>query len=46
MKICPMEAELFHEDRRTELAKQIVAFRSFAVFEYICRNMQKILYVQ
>jgi 2-hydroxy-3-keto-5-methylthiopentenyl-1-phosphate phosphatase len=45
MKICPMEAE-FHEDRRTELAKQIVTFRNFAVFEDICRNMQKIFHVQ
>ena len=46
MKICPVEAELFHEERRTELAKRIVAFRNFSEFEDIRLNLQTILHVQ
>jgi hypothetical protein len=30
MKICPVGAELFHADRRTEMTKLIVAFHDFA----------------
>jgi hypothetical protein len=30
MKICPVEAELFLGDRRTDMTKLIVAFRDFA----------------
>ena len=30
MKILPMGAELFHADRRTDMTKPIIAFRSFA----------------
>jgi hypothetical protein len=30
MKICPMGAELFHVDRRTDMMKLIVAIRNFA----------------
>jgi hypothetical protein len=30
MKICPLEAELFHADRRTDMTKLIVAFRNIA----------------
>jgi hypothetical protein len=30
MKIRPVGAELFHEDRRTDMAKLIVAFHTFA----------------
>jgi len=30
MKICPVAAELFHADGRTDATKLIVAFRSFA----------------
>ena len=30
MKIPPVEAELFHADRRTDMTKVIVAFRNFA----------------
>jgi len=30
MKILPVEAELFHADRRTDMTKLIVAFRNFA----------------
>ena len=30
MKIRPVEAELFHADRRTDMTKPIVAFRNFA----------------
>ena len=30
MKICPLGAELFHADRRTDMTKLIVAFRNFA----------------
>jgi hypothetical protein len=30
MKIRPVEAELFHADRRTDMTKLIVAFRNFA----------------
>jgi len=30
MKICPVEAELFHVDERTEVTKLIVAFCNFA----------------
>jgi hypothetical protein len=29
MKICPVEAELFHADRQTDMMKLIVAFRNF-----------------
>jgi hypothetical protein len=29
MNICPVEAELFHEDRRTDKTKVIVALRNF-----------------
>ena len=30
MKICPVGAELFHADRRTDMTKLTVAFRNFA----------------
>jgi hypothetical protein len=30
MKICPVAAELFHADRRTDMTKPIVAFRKFS----------------
>jgi hypothetical protein len=30
MKICPVGAELFNADGRTDMTKQIVAFRGFA----------------
>jgi len=30
IKICPVGAELFHADRRTDMTKLIVAFRTFA----------------
>jgi len=30
MKICPVGAELFHADQRTDMTKLIVAFRKFA----------------
>ena len=30
MKIRPMEAEMFHADRRTDVMKLTVAFRNFA----------------
>jgi len=30
MKICPVGAELFHADRRTDMTNVIVAFRNFA----------------
>jgi hypothetical protein len=30
MTIRPVEAELFHADGRTDITKQIVAFRNFA----------------
>ena len=30
IKICPVEAELCHADRRTDMTKLIVAFRNFA----------------
>ena len=30
MKILPVGAELFHADRRSDMAKLIVAFRNFA----------------
>ena len=30
MKICPLGIELFHADRRTDMAKRIVAFHHFA----------------
>jgi hypothetical protein len=30
MKIRPVRAELFHTDERTDMTKQIVAFRNFA----------------
>jgi hypothetical protein len=30
MKICPVGAELFHADGRTDITKLIVAFRNFA----------------
>jgi len=30
MKIRPVEAKLFHADRRTDMTKLIVAFRNFA----------------
>jgi len=30
MKIRPLGAELFHADRRTDMTKLLVAFRSFA----------------
>jgi hypothetical protein len=29
MKICPVEAELFHADRWTDMMKLIVVFRNF-----------------
>jgi hypothetical protein len=29
-KICPVGAELFHADRRTDMTKLTVAFRNFA----------------
>ena len=29
MKICPVEAELFHADRRTGMMKATIAFRNF-----------------
>jgi hypothetical protein len=29
MKICPMGAELFHADRRTDMTNLRVAFRNF-----------------
>jgi hypothetical protein len=29
MKLSPMEAELFHADRRTDMTQLIVAFRNF-----------------
>jgi hypothetical protein len=31
MKICPVGAELFHADGRTDMTKLMVAFRNFAV---------------
>jgi hypothetical protein len=30
MKIRPVGAELFHDDKRTDMTKVLVAFRSFA----------------
>ena len=30
MKICPVAAELFHADERTDMTKLTVAFRNFA----------------
>ena len=30
MKICPVGAEMFHADGRTDMTKLIVAFRTFA----------------
>jgi len=30
MKICPVGAELFHADRRTDTTERIVALRNFA----------------
>jgi len=30
MKICPVGAELFHADRRTDMTKVILAFRNIA----------------
>jgi len=30
MKICPVEAELFHLDRQTDMMKLIFAFQNFA----------------
>jgi len=30
MKICPVGAELFHADQRTDMTKLTVAFRKFA----------------
>jgi len=30
MKICPVGAELFHAERRTDMTKLIVAFQNFA----------------
>ena len=30
MKICPVGAELFHADRRTDITKVIMAFRNIA----------------
>ena len=30
MKICPVVTKLFHADRRSDMTKLIVAFRSFA----------------
>jgi len=30
MKICPLEAELFHTDGQTDMAKLMVTFRNFA----------------
>ena len=45
MKICPVGAELFHADGRTDMTKPIVAFRNFAnaptkgkVFLYTSRD--------
>ena len=31
MKICPARAELFHEDRRTDMTKLTVAIYCFAI---------------
>jgi hypothetical protein len=41
MKICPVGAELFHADRRTDMTKLIVAFRNFA---NVPKNEPSLLY--
>jgi len=40
MKIRPVEAELFHSDKRTDMTKLIVAFRSFANAPKYCTGAQ------
>jgi len=38
MKIRPVRAKLFHEDRRTDMMTLIVAFRNFAIGPKICSH--------
>jgi hypothetical protein len=38
MKICPLVAELFGEDRQTDMTKPIVAFRNVANTPKPCSN--------
>ena len=38
MKICPFGAEFFYEDGRTDMTKQMVAFRNFAKVPKIVKS--------
>jgi hypothetical protein len=45
MKIRPVGAELFHADRRTDMTKQVVAFRNFANVPKTCQRCRQQLNV-